>query len=230
MAVTRYALEVGVELEVLHRVLVVAFQEADPRDLLTDDPEDPERDLVLVGAHHLDPAPAGLEHGRVVDPHPVGVGDARLLVGIDGADVKPRVAPAQDLDHVLGSPPLRVLCPVEIGELHVQAQTVDDVLGLLRGREDPLAGEIEVGVVEHEGHVGEGREAERRHHDADHVAEGWESPEAGLQGEPKPEPQEDRKGDEPAPEREEKNVGKLLAPSTEEEPPGQVCRSTPCRS
>jgi hypothetical protein len=80
-------LEVSVELEVLHRVLIVAFQEADRRDLLPDDPQDPEHDLVLVGAHHLDPAPVGLEHGRVVDPHPVGVGDGRLLVGIDGADV-----------------------------------------------------------------------------------------------------------------------------------------------
>jgi hypothetical protein len=80
-------LEVSVELEVLHRVLIVAFQEADRRDLLPDDPQDPEHDLVLVGAHHLDPAPVGLKHGRVVDPHPVGVGDGRLLVGIDGADV-----------------------------------------------------------------------------------------------------------------------------------------------
>jgi hypothetical protein len=37
----RHALEVGVELEVLHRILVVTLHEADRRDLLTDHPEDP---------------------------------------------------------------------------------------------------------------------------------------------------------------------------------------------
>ena len=93
VAVPGHALEVGVELEVVDRVLVVAFHEADRRDPLAEDPEDPERDLVLVRARHLDPAAVGLEHGGVVDPHPVGVGDRRLRVGIDGADPKARVAP-----------------------------------------------------------------------------------------------------------------------------------------
>jgi len=46
------------------------------------------------------------------------------------------------------------------------------------------------------------REAERRHDDAHHVAEGGESRRRGCMGEAKPEPQEDREGDEPAPEPE----------------------------
>ncbi len=153
MPVPRHPFEVGVELEVLHRVLAVAFHEADRGHLLPRHPQDAEGDLVLVGAHHLDPAPVHLEHGRVVDPHPVGVGDGRLLVGVDGPDVEAGVAAPEHLDHVLRPPPLLILRLVEVRELHVAAQPVDDGLGLLRGREDALAGEVEMRVVEHEGHV-----------------------------------------------------------------------------
>ena len=94
VAVTGNTLEVGVELEVFHRVFVVALHEADGRDLLADDPKDPKGDLVFVRAHHLDSTAVGLEHGRVVDPHPVSVGDRGLLVGVDGSHVEARVASA----------------------------------------------------------------------------------------------------------------------------------------
>ena len=198
MAVPGHALEVGVELEVVDRVLVVAFHEADRRDPLAEHPEDPEGDLVLVRAHHLDAAAVGLEHGSVVDPHPVGVGHRRQLVGIDGADPKTWVAPSQDLHHVLGASPLPVLGLVEVGELHVLAEAVDHALGLRRGREDALAGEVEVRVVEHEGDVGERDDAERRDHDASHVGQGGEPPEARLQREPQADHEQDGERHEPA--------------------------------
>ena len=198
MAVTGNTLEVGVELEVFHRVFVVALHEADGRDLLADDPKDPKGDLVFVRAHHLDSTAVGLEHGRVVDPHPIGVGDRRLLVGVDGSHVEARVASAKDVNHVLGASPLLILRLIEIRQLHIPAEVVHDALGLLRGGEDPLPREIEVRVVEHEGNVGENQEAERRDHDADDVAERRESPEARLQGKPQAKNEEDGERDEPA--------------------------------
>ena len=197
VAVTRHTLEMGVELEVLHRVLVVALDEADRGGVLAGDPENPEGDLVLVRAHHLDPAAVGLEHGRVVDPHAVGVGHRRLLVGIDGAHVEMGVSTPEDFHHVLRAQALLVLRLIEVGELHVPAEPIDDVPGLLRGREDPLTGKIEVRVVQNEGDIGQGCEAERRGHDADHVAEGRKPSQARLQGKAKTQHEEHGEGREP---------------------------------
>ena len=199
MPVPGHALEVGVELEVLHRVLVVALDEAHSGDPLADDPEDPERDLVLVRAHHLDSPSFVFQDRGVVDPNSIGVGDGGLPVGIHGTDVEARVATREDLHHVLGSPARLILGLVEVGELHVPVEAVDHRLGLLRGREDALAGEIEVRVVQHEADVGQGGGGQGRGHDAAGVGEGGEPAETRLQRKPEADHEQDRRGRRPSP-------------------------------
>ena len=131
VAVAGHALEVGMELEVLHGVLVVALHEADRGEPLTHHAENSQGDLVLVRAHHLDSPAARLEHGGIVDSHPVGVGHRRLLVRIDGAHVQARVAPSEHFHHLPRPPPRLVLRLVEVGELDVLVEAVDHRLGLL---------------------------------------------------------------------------------------------------
>ncbi len=197
MPVAGHPLEVGVELEVLHRILVVPFHEADGGDPLPQHAQDAQRDLVLVGAEDLDAAALALQHRRVVDPHPVRVGHARLLVGIDGAHVQVGIATPQHLHHVLGAPPFLVLGLVEVGQLHVPPEEIDDLLGLLRRGEHALAGEVEVGVVEHERHVGQHRDAECGQDDGGGVGDGERAPQPRLQWQPRPEDEEHREGREP---------------------------------
>ena len=120
-----------------------------------------------------------------------------------------RVASAKDVNHVLGASPLLILRLIEIRHLHIPAEAVHDVLGLLRGCEDPLPREIEVRVVEHKGNVGENQEAERRDHDAGDIAERRESPEARLQGKPQSKNEKDGERDEPA--QEPDRVGEIEA-------------------
>src|SRR3989449_2155356 len=95
-------LDVGMELEVVERVFAVPLQEADGGGALAKEPEDAERDVVLVGAHHLDAAAVGLQDGGIVQANAVRLGQLRLLVGIDGAHVKPRVAAAENPNERLG--------------------------------------------------------------------------------------------------------------------------------
>src|SRR5262249_22872027 len=196
--VARHSLEVSVELEVFHRVLVVTLHEADGRDALTDQPKNPEGYLVFVRAHYLDSPTVGLEHRRVVDAQSVGVGDGGLLVGIDGTDTETRVASTEHFYHVSGSPSRLILPLVEIGELDILVQPVDDGLGLLRRGEDGFASEIEVYVVEVESDIGEDGQAERRDDDGACIEEAREAPEARHERQPRAQGEQDDHRDQPA--------------------------------
>ena len=198
MTVPGQPLEVRVELEVVDGVLVVAFHETDRRHPLAEDAEDAERDLVLVGAHHLNAPAVRLEHGRVVDAHPERVGHGGLLVGVHGAHPQVGVAAAQDLDQVPRALSRRVLRLIEVGQRHVLPQRVDDVLRLPRRREDLLARQVEVHVVKHERDVGERGDAHDPDHDRGRIAECRQAPEAWLQRQPDGHGEEPEEGGEPS--------------------------------
>jgi hypothetical protein len=101
----------------------------------------------VLRRHHLDAAPAALEHGHVVDAHPVLAGEARILVGIHRAHVQPGIGAPHHLDHALGRAGGRVLLLEEIGEVDVLREARDHPLSLGRGRERLRARHVEVRVV-----------------------------------------------------------------------------------
>ena len=93
-------------------------------------------------------AALGLENRRVAQPHAVGLRDGRLAVRIDGAHLEQRVASAHHFQHIFDAPAVGILATIEVGELDRLLQLVDHGHRLARRREDLLAGEIEVQVVQ----------------------------------------------------------------------------------
>ena len=116
MAVVGCAFEVRVELEVVHRQLAVALEEADRERTLAQHALDADGDLGLVGALDQDAPAGGLDDGGVVEADALAARELRLLVGIDGEDLEQRIAPAHHLQDVAGAPPDRILGAVEIGD------------------------------------------------------------------------------------------------------------------
>src|SRR3989441_9415626 len=131
------------ELEVVERVFAVPLQEAYGGGALAKEPEDAERDVVLVGAHHLDAAAVGLQDGGIVQANAVRLGQLRLLVGIDGAHVKERVAAAENLDERLGPTAVLVGSVREVRELDVPRDRARDGVRLQGRGERALAGQVE---------------------------------------------------------------------------------------
>src|SRR5213594_1307129 len=186
-----------VELEVVEGVLAVPFHEADGRDTLAQEPLDAERDVVLVGAHDLDPPAVGLQDRGVVDADPVGLGELRLLVGIDGADVQQRGVAAEHLDQVPGAAPGLVLRLIEVREPDLVREGSDDRFGLWRRGEAALPGQVEVRVVAGQREVRQKRDAERHQHRTPGEGERPEARRAALERQPGPEPEEDQQRGQP---------------------------------
>ena len=197
VAVGLHRLHMGVELEVVEGVLAVPFHEADGRDTLAQEPLDAERNVVLVGAHDLDPPAVGLQDRGVVDADPVGLGELRLLVGIDGADVQQRGVAAEHLDQVPGAAPGLVLRLIEVREPDLVREGSDDRFGLWRRGEAALPGQVEVRVVAGQREVRQKRDAERHQHRTPGEGERPEARRAALERQPGPEPEEDQQRGQP---------------------------------
>jgi hypothetical protein len=107
MAVARHAFDVRVVLEVVHRQLVVPFEEAGRHDLLPQDALDTDRDLGFVDGLHQELPVRGLEDAGVVDAHAERARQRRLLVGVGRADLEQGIAPRHDAEHLLDAGGLR---------------------------------------------------------------------------------------------------------------------------
>ena len=92
MAVAGDAFDVGVKFEVVHRQLVVAFEEAGRDDPLAQHALDADRDLALVGRLHHELAALRFEDAALPMRTPACARERRLPVGIDGAQLEQRVA------------------------------------------------------------------------------------------------------------------------------------------
>ena len=96
MAVAGAAFEMRVVLEIVHRQLAVAFEEAGRNRAPAQCALDADGDLGLVRALHQHPAPLRLDHRGIVDLDALLARECRLPVGVDRDDFEQRVAPGHD--------------------------------------------------------------------------------------------------------------------------------------
>ena len=190
-------LEVRVKLEVVDRVLVVTLDETDGDHAAPEHTQDAQRDLVLVGTHHLNAPSVRFEHRRVVDADSERLRDGRLLVGIDGAHAQERVAATEHLDHVAGALARRVLCLIEVRELHLLVERVDHLLRLARRGEHSLARQVEMRIVKRQRYVCQRGDRHGGRDDPHRVRGGGEASEARLERKPDAQTEQEQHGREP---------------------------------
>src|ERR671925_883558 len=109
MAVVGCALQMRVELEIVHRKLAVALEEADRIHTLAQHTLYAEGDLGLVGALHQYAAPLRFDHRGVVDADAGGARERRLLVRIDRDQLEARIAPFHDPQNIARAPTAGIL-------------------------------------------------------------------------------------------------------------------------
>ena len=188
---------------ILDGEFAMAFREADGDIVPSQDLEDPQRDLVLVDALHHQAAAFRLDHRGVVETHTVGLGEAGLLVGVDGANVQAGIAPPHQFHDLLHAAAVLVPGLVEPREIHVGIEVVGDLESGFRRREHLLAGQVEMGVVADQGGV---RDEEHRGC-GDDRARGAQprrpTGQRGLQGQPQAGEEHHEQGHQPSGEPEQ---------------------------
>lgn len=198
MAVAGAAFQMRVELEIVHRQLAMAFEEAGGDGAAAQRAPDAERDLRLVGALHQHAAPLGLDHRGVVEADALLPRQRRLAVRIDGGDLQQRVAPRHHLQQVAGAPAFGILAAVEIGQGDLGAQVLD---GAQRGRGRRvglLPRQVDMDVVERQRDARQHGDAETGQDDGGGIEPPAPGAAAHLQRQAQPGGKEQQQGEHPA--------------------------------
>ena len=155
VAVVGDALEVGVELEIVDRQLVVPVQKAHRLQVGAKQALDADRDLALIGCFDLHAASVRLEHGGIRRSQSRSSCRGGFSIRIDDTQPKSRIAARHLLEHRTHALAARILRPQKIGERNRLFEFLDDLHRLIRRRIGLFSGQVDVHVVQHDGHIGQ---------------------------------------------------------------------------
>ena len=158
VAVVVGAFEMRVEFEVVDIIFAVTRREADHDLACAQQSQHTKRDLPIVGGDYFDAAFAKPQHGGIVGSDALAAGQRRILVGVDQLHAKIPVQPLELPQHGAQRASGLILLLVEIDHLDAFAEPAHDLARLHRRREGLFAGEIEMGVVAKQRHIGEDRD------------------------------------------------------------------------
>ena len=158
VAVVVGAFEMRVEFEVVDIIFAVTRREADHDLACAQQSQHTKRDLAIVGGDHFNAAFAETQHGGIIGSHALTAGQRWILIGVNQLQAKIRILPLELPQHGAERARRLVLLLVEIDHLDGFAEPAHHFGRLRRRRESFFAGEVEMGVVAKQRHIGEDRD------------------------------------------------------------------------